>query len=249
GPDQNFTYLAALHPRIAFIVDIRRAALLQHLMYKALFEMSHDRADFLSLLFSRPRPAGLSDSVSSASLLDAFALQTGDSATYWRNLDAIKVRLTKTHGFALSQDDFAGIEYVYTSFYNAGPDITYNYGAGFPRGMTGRGMPTFADLMKEDDGQGKQRGYLASEESFRVLKDLETRNLIVPVVGDFAGPKAVRAIGQYLREHGASVTAIYTSNVEQYLFRGDDWRRYYASVATLPLDSSSMFIRAVFNYG
>jgi hypothetical protein len=248
GPDQNFTYLVALHPRIAFIIDIRRGALLQHLLYKALFEMARDRAEFLSLLFSRPRPTALADTSSAASLFAAYEPELGDSATYWKNLDAIKTRLTKTHGFPLNQDDFAGIEYVYTSFYNAGPEITYNYGAGL-RGMGGRGMPTFADLMGEDDGQGKQRSYLATEENFRALKDLESRNLVVPVVGDFAGPKAIRAIGQYLKEHGASVTAIYTSNVEQYLFRGDDWRRYYASVATLPVDSASTFIRAVFNYG
>ena len=53
GPDQNFTYVAALKPRIAFIVDIRRQNMLQHLMYKALIEMSSDRAEFLARLFSR----------------------------------------------------------------------------------------------------------------------------------------------------------------------------------------------------
>ena len=52
GPDQNFTYVAALRPQIAFIVDIRRQNMLQHLMYKALIEMSSDRAEFLALLFS-----------------------------------------------------------------------------------------------------------------------------------------------------------------------------------------------------
>ena len=40
GPDQNFTYIASLKPRIAFIVDIRRQNMLLHLMYKALIEMS-----------------------------------------------------------------------------------------------------------------------------------------------------------------------------------------------------------------
>src|SRR4051812_42547400 len=53
GPDQNFTYITALQPRIAFVVDIRRQNLLLHLMYKAIIEMSEDRADFLSRLFSR----------------------------------------------------------------------------------------------------------------------------------------------------------------------------------------------------
>ena len=248
GPDQNFTYIVALQPKISFIVDIRRGAMQQHLMYKALFELARDRAEFLSLLFSRPRPPGLSDSTSVTALFDAYALQAPDSAAYWRNLEAIKSRLTKVHGFTISADDVAGLEYVFTSFYNAGPDITYNYGTG-RGGSMGRGMPTYDMLMKEDDGQGKQRSYLANEENFRILKEIESRNLVVPLVGDFAGPKAIRAVGQYVRENGATVSAFYTSNVEQYLFRGaDEWRRFFQSVATLPVDSASTFIRAAFNF-
>ena len=59
GPEQNFTYIAALKPAMVFIVDVRRGNLQLHLMYKALFEMSTDRADFVSRLFSQKRPAGL----------------------------------------------------------------------------------------------------------------------------------------------------------------------------------------------
>ncbi len=247
GPDQNFTYIVALQPRLSFIVDIRRGALLQHLLYKALIEMSRDRADFLSLLFSRPRPPGVSDTVSATALLKAFYLESPDSASYYRNLDAVKNRLVRMHGFALTGDDFANMEYVYTSFYNAGPDITYSYGSG-RGGFGGRGMPTFAQLMVEDDGTGTQRSYLATEENFRVLRDLQSRNLIVPLVGNFAGPKAIRAVGQYLKETGGTVKAFYTSNVEQYLFRDpEQWRAFYSSVAALPIDSSSTFIRAAFN--
>ena len=61
GPEQNFTYLVALRPRIAFIVDIRRGNMNLHLLYKAFIELSSDRADFLSRLFARPRPANLTD--------------------------------------------------------------------------------------------------------------------------------------------------------------------------------------------
>src|SRR5262245_21243508 len=59
GPEQNFTYIAALQPKIAFIIDIRRDMMLEHLVYKAVFEMSENRADFVSKLFSRTRPAAL----------------------------------------------------------------------------------------------------------------------------------------------------------------------------------------------
>jgi hypothetical protein len=33
GPYQNFTYISALDPDIAFVVDIRRKNLLHHLLY------------------------------------------------------------------------------------------------------------------------------------------------------------------------------------------------------------------------
>ena len=56
APEQNFTYIAALRPAMAFIIDIRRGNLDLQLLYKALFELSSDRAQFVSLLFSKPRP-------------------------------------------------------------------------------------------------------------------------------------------------------------------------------------------------
>jgi hypothetical protein len=49
GPEQNFTYISALRPKIAFLIDIRRDMLLEHLMYKAVFEMSATRADFVGM--------------------------------------------------------------------------------------------------------------------------------------------------------------------------------------------------------
>src|SRR5215217_1037127 len=56
GPEQNFTYIANLKPRMAVIFDIRRQNAMAHLMYKALFELSPTRAEFVSRLFSRPVP-------------------------------------------------------------------------------------------------------------------------------------------------------------------------------------------------
>ena len=251
GPDQNFTYIVALRPRIVFIVDIRRQNMLQHLMYKAAMELSTDRADFLSRLFSRTRPAGLADSTSATTLLTAFTLAQPDTMLYRRNLKAIKDHLIEKHKFALGVDDLASIDYVYEAFFGAGPELTYSFSTtrqGRPA-FFGRRMPTYAELMVENDGQGMQRSYLASEENYRALRELEVNNLVVPLVGDFAGDRALRAVGKYLRERNAPVTAFYTSNVEQYLFQqADDWRRFFANVATMPLDAKSTFIRAVFNY-
>src|SRR4029453_18713482 len=96
GPEQNFTYIVALKPRIAFIFDIRRENLLEHLMYKALFEFSSDRVDFLSRLFPRKPSPGLKSLPSTAALFAAFAAATPDAALFTKNLREIKNNLTKT---------------------------------------------------------------------------------------------------------------------------------------------------------
>ena len=43
GPEQNLTYIAAIRPAMAFVVDIRRQAVMQHLLFKAVFELAADR--------------------------------------------------------------------------------------------------------------------------------------------------------------------------------------------------------------
>jgi hypothetical protein len=89
------------------------------------------------------------------------------------------------------------------------------------------------------------RSYLANEENFNVLKTLETKNLIVPVVGNFAGPKAIRAVGKYLRDKEGVVSAFYLSNVEMYLMQDGIWDNFCRNVAALPLDDTSTFIRSL----
>ena len=245
GPDQNFTYIAALHPRMAFIVDIRRGNMLQHLYYKALVEMASDRADFLSRLFSRERPEGIDALWTAADLLDAFGEVDASQERYQKNLGDIKKWLTERHGFALSADDLRGIEYVASAFFAEGPWLRYS----FPSPRLAPVFPTYSDLQVAGDGHGVNYSYLASEENFQALRDFERRNLIVPVIGDFAGEKALRAVGKYVATHGGTVNYFYTSNVEQYLFQNDAYRRYYANVATLPLAAQSTFIRSFFDRG
>jgi hypothetical protein len=102
--------------------------------------------------------------------------------------------------------------------------------------------------MQMTDGEGANRSYMGNEENFKILQELEKRNLIVPIVGDFAGPKAIRAVAAYLKQHDAFVTAFYLSNVEQYLFQqDDDWSKFYRNVEALPVDTTGTFIRSVFN--
>ena len=118
------------------------------------------------------------------------------------------------------------------------------YGTFRSSGVALRAYPTYADLMTATDQAGEARSFLASEDAFLFLKDLEARNLVVPVVGDFSGPKALRTVAAYLRPLGSAVGAFYLSNVEQYLVPDEKWNAFCRSVASLPLDQGSTFIRS-----
>jgi len=245
GPEQNFTYVAALKPKIAFVLDIRRQNMVEHLMYKALFELSADRAEFLSRLFSRPRPADLGKDTSAVVLFNALSSVPADDGLFEVNLREVKHRLIDEHGFHLTMDDEAAIGYILRAFYLGGPNLTYSG----PRPPARTILPTYEELMTDSDNKGKTRSFLATEENFLSVKHLERDNLIVPLVADFGGSTAIRAVGRYLKQRNAIVTAFYVSNVEQYLFMNESWKAFYANVATLPLDSKSVFIRPLINVG
>jgi hypothetical protein len=254
GPDQNFTYLVALKPSLAFIVDIRRQNLLHHLMYKALFELSPTRADFVSRLFGKPRPAGLKDDLPADALMAAFMNRGTTAELINQTVDDMFDRLIRVHKFALSDEDRSTLLTVYQAFYQNGPGITYT---GVPSYVSSPGndiirmqrtpFPAYSDLVALTDADGVNRGYLASEANYKVLRDMQLRNAIVPIVGDFGGPKALRMVADYIKSKGGRATTFYTSNVEQYLFQHPTkWRTYYENVAAMPLDDTSMFIRSSF---
>jgi hypothetical protein len=240
GPEQNYTYIAALRPSIAFIVDIRRGNARLHLMYKALFELSADRVEFVSRLFSRKRPDGVAPGANAGEIFNAFLATQPDNELFAQNIAAIRKQLTGVRGFQLPDEDLQGIEWIFQTFYSNGPQIQYTANFG---GTSNH--PTYADLMTGTDAAGLSRSFLATSESFSFLKGLHTRNLIVPVVGDFAGSKALRGIGRYLADKQTIVGAFYLSNVEQYLGREGRWSLFCENVATMPLDETSSFIRSV----
>jgi len=253
GPEQNFTYIVALKPAMAIIIDIRHGNLDVQLMYKALFELSKDRADFVSRLFSRKRPSGLTEKSTVSEIFSEYLAAEGSKEFYDENLKAIEDVLMKKHGFPLTSGDLEGIRWALGNYYQFGPAITYSssLSANVPPtivGATGGGFGnngvTYASLMVSDDGLGQSRSFLASQENFEFLKNLEARNLVIPVVGDFGGNKAIRTVGSYLKSIDALVSAFYLSNVEQFLVQDGKWTTFCASTSTLPLDATSSFIRS-----
>jgi hypothetical protein len=210
-------------------------------MYKALFELSADRREFLSRLFSRPLPPGTASELED--LLVLLRNTPPDGTMFAANVAAIRTHLTGTHGFKLTTMDESRVEYILRAFYIFGPNINYNG----PPDRSPNGMfPTYVELLLETGPSGARDSFLSSEENFQIVQKLQKDNMIIPLVGNFAGSLAIRAVGDYLRKNNAVVSAFYVSNVEQYLFRDpDEWRVFYRNVASLPRESRAIFIRTL----
>lgn len=235
GPEQNFSYIARLEPTIAFVVDIRPDNRNLHLLYKALFEIADDRVSFLSLLFSRQRPA-VSSTASVDDLFEAVAAASASAQQLERTRAAIRNRLKNERRFPVSEHDIASMDAALQAFFLDGPAI--RYGRSAPAGRT---WPSYRRLMTTRDLWGNPQSYLANEDVFAAVKRLHAANRIVPVVGDFAGAHTLRRIGEHLRSQGETLSAFYGSNVEIYLTRTQR-RTFCANLATLPYDDSTQFI-------
>ena len=245
GPEQNFTYISNLAPRMAVIFDIRRQNAMQHLMYKALFELSPTRAEFVARLFSRPGVARLGAGLGAQALFDSAAVMKASDSAYKANTAAILELLTRQHGFALPDADIESIKHVYDVFFVAGTEVNYGYRPGAPNYVRST-YPTYGMLQSATNADTVPMAFLSSEDHYRAVRTLQLRNLIVPVVGDFAGPSAIKSVAKWLRARDLMVTAFYVSNVEQYLWReSGSAGRFYANVSALPIDSTSQFIRSV----
>jgi hypothetical protein len=248
GPEQNFTYIAGVKPKMAFIFDIRRQNAIELLMYKAIFEMSPTRGDFVSNLFAIKTPNKVPATATAGGVFLSIDGLKGDKAFYTQNLAAIKANLSK-HRFALTADDLKKVEYIYDVFFRAGPQIDYKFASAFPAGMAP--APNYIEAMTDTDAAKKQWSFLATEDNYKVVRDMHLKNLIIPVVGDFSGPKAIRKVADYVQQHNSIVSAFYLSNVETYLSsaaRGgtpEKLQRFYENAASLPVDRSSLFIRFI----
>ncbi len=254
GPEQNFTYIAKIRPRIAFIVDIRRQAIIQHLMFKAIFHRADTRARFLSLLFSKPLtgPAPPGADASAEELVGYFSRAATDNAAFTRNRSVIVNTIVRDFRFPLDPRDRTTLDYVYSTFRDENLDLQYRSGGFGYRpggyGYPGRGgwgyFPTLRELILESDLHGKLGNFLANRGDYEFVRTLQEANRIIPIVGDFGGSKALPAVSTYLRTHGYTVTAFYTSNVEQYLFSGGGFDDFARNVSKLPITEKSLFIRA-----
>jgi hypothetical protein len=248
GPDQNFSYIAAIRPTIAVLIDIRRDNLLLHLLFKALFAESRTRVDYLAQLCGRAVPAaGTVDAWRSRPITDIVAHVDGQrpSATGLADLRARLVRRIQDTGVPLSTADIATIWRFHGRFIEDGLDLQFQ--------STGRapqfGYPTLRDLVLGTDDMGRQASYLADESGFQFVKSLQARHMVIPIVGDLSGPAALRAVGRFLASLDTRVSALYASNVEFYLSRNGRFEAFVANVRHLPWAPNGVILRSHFGGG
>ena len=239
GPNQNFTYIANIKPHIAFIVDIRRQNMLQHLIYKVLFEMADTRAEFFSILFSKPlNPnSGIDEDSNISRMIYYFYRAPSDPGMFKDNLAKIENVLTEKYKYPLTDVDFSSLDRIFRTFFRLNLEITYN-------GNAYSWFPTYAQFLQIGDRNNNQRNPFNSREDFLFLKKMHAENRIIPVTGNFGGGKALKAVADYLQENHLKVTAFYVSNVEQYLLRDWNlWLKWGENVKYLPISSKTVFIR------
>jgi hypothetical protein len=241
GPDQNYSYIARLKPRLAFMIDIRRQNALQHLYFKALFDLSPSRVAYLERLFGKktvPGPGAQPPEGISQMLLRIDAAPANSAFAETKLTEAIQKIWSWNPG--LSDADYESIRGVARAFFSGGPDLKFTSFNRPPR----LHHPSYRQLLEETDSEGVQSNYLAHEEDFQAVRKFHAQNRIIPIVGDLAGPYALVRIGQELRRRNVSLTCFYASNVEFYLFGGQRWDAYVRNLSTLPLAPNACLIRS-----
>lgn len=244
GPDQSFSYIAKIRPRMAIMIDIRRDNLLQHLMYKSLFARARNRIEYLCIFFGKPFPKTKGwEQRGVKELVDYIDGTPSDPKLFEKAAKNIRQDVQK-YGFTLTPTELETIARIHKAFYTAGLDIRYSSYHRPPRSI----YPTYRILLTERDLSGQMHNYFNTEEDFQFIKKLQDQDLIVPVVGDLSGPQAVKAIGQYIAGMNERVSAFYVSNVEFYLARQGTFDKFIDNLKALPIDNRSVIIRSYFNY-
>lgn len=247
GPDQNFSYIAQVRPDVALIVDIRRDNVLQHLLFKALFDISPTRLEYLANLVGAelPEPEAVADPASLevdtlVDVVDGLPARTGASLSALQS--RIRDALDRT-GFSFEDGDRETILQFHDAFRQDGLDLRFSSHYRNPQSY----YPTLRRLIVERDLNGAQRSYLATAAAYGFVRELQARDRVIPVVGDLSGATAMANVARYLDETGLEVTALYTSNVEFYLFQQRTFSRFVENLEALPLAPGGVIIRSYFN--
>ncbi len=243
GPEQNFSYIARLDPSVAYVVDIRRDNLRLHLLYKAAFELAGSRAQLVALLLGRPAPAAGETDGDVAGVLRRATAAPATADSFAAARAALRERIT-SWGLRLGPAELGRIEAIHRRFFEDQLGLRFAL-----KEANGRTYPTLEEMLSATDTGGRARGFLADRHAFDVVASLQRQHRIVPLVGDFAGDRAMPGVAAAMKRDGQTLGTFYVSNVEQYLLEPAVWARWRRNVAAFPRAEGAVFVRAWLDQG
>ncbi|MCH7782129.1 hypothetical protein IID62_03600 [candidate division KSB1 bacterium] len=240
--NQNFSYIAVIKPELVFFVDIRHLNRMQHLVYKVLFELAETRAEFFSLLFSKPlNSKNLPDERSDIdTLVEYFLRAPSNRGMNLETFEKVVSVLDNKYKYELEDTEENEIKLVLDAFYRHNLMITYSGGSNYR-------FPTLGQLLRTTDFSGEQLNIFNSREKYQFIRKMHLENKIIPLTGNFAGRKALTEVADFLDKHNLKVSAYYVSNVERYLFRDGIFSEWVDNINKLPITDKTVFIRWTHN--
>jgi hypothetical protein len=203
--------------------------------------------EYLARLFGRPVPDNI-ETWRGKSVEDLAAYIDGASTQGLPAIAAARSQLTESirrFGVPLGEQDLQTIDRFHRRFIEEGLDLRFQTIGRPPQSS----YPSYRQLLLETDRVGRHGNYLASEEAFQFVKSLQSRDLVIPVVGNLSGPSALAGIGRLLRDRNERLSAFYTSNVEFYLFGDGTFPRFVENLSRIPRTDAAVLIRSVFAGG
>ena len=241
GADQNYTYAAVTRPSFVFIIDNRKENQLLHYLFKACFELAPSRPGYLSILFSKP----LKNDVELLSLRDIvnyFSQIDGERVLFKNNWDRLYKSIQK-YRISIAKKDIDIIYGIYENFFEYHLLLRTRNDLISWQGWC---YPTYKDFLLATDQKGYSWNFLNNDVRFYWLKAMQRNNCIIPIVGDLTGGKTLKTIGEFAKKRGKSISTIYISNAEQFIFQSELFDQYMINITALPLDYNSLLIRAFF---
>lgn len=210
GPCQNFTYIGAMRPSHAVIIDARLDNLIEHLIFKLAFEAAATPREYLAFLFSREIPAVSSEEVSA--LLAAFDNAATSLDLFEMNCEALLGELRDR--WQLPDGMIARARHIYGEFHRRGLTIT---SVSEEQLKTLDYIPDLRTVISSRAYTGENFHYLASAERYSYVRDLQVSDRVVLALGNITDSSSAGLLNELLSEVGVEMRVLYLSNMEEFL--------------------------------
>lgn len=245
GPDQNFSLIAATRPDSAFILDFRKKNQLLHFLHRALLHVSNDQVEYLAHFWARsfikcataPINANRRE-ISAGELICGFK-NTDFQKQLFENAQAKVSEQIRLLNY-VSADELTEIRRIHARLAGAGLQARF---------LALKMYPQMQSLVQALTRSGKPGHWLGSDQHFQTIRELQTKNRIIPIVADWAdSPKntqssAFQRLSDWLISNQKQVGCIYISDVEFFLMRTSIFDKYIENLGQLPIHEEARIIR------